>query len=299
MTEAFSVKVEVECASCILHRGYLQIIGATKNPSVQFKTMSALTQLLAQEFNPSATPALLGTKRDRIVKKIVGISDPYAKRKQLSNQKALETLPQVEKLVLNEKTDTSRFRIACLCSIVGNTMEFDIPGHTFRYDDMETLVKRAELDLAIDDISKIFNLSKKARKIMFLADNAGEIVFDMLLVREFKKLGANVIVGVKGGPVLNDATIEDARYVGMDEVANDVVTTGADAVGLIPEECSEEFLTLYRSSDMIIAKGMGHVETLTEFDLISPHALLLRTKCNPVANFFDVERNKNVAKLVP
>ena len=293
------MKVEVECASCILHRGYSQIIEATQNPSVQFRTMSALTQLLAEEFNPSATPALLGTKRDRIVKRIVGISDPYAKRKQLSNQKALETLPQVERLVLNEKTAASRFRLACLCAIVGNTMEFDIPGHTFSYDDMETLVKRAELDLVIDDISKIFNLSKNARKIMFLTDNAGEIVFDMLLVRELKKLGANVIVGVKGGPVLNDATIEDAKYVGMNEIADDVVTTGTDAVGLIPEECSEEFLTLYRSSDMIIAKGMGHVETLTEFDLISPHALLLRTKCNPVANFLNVQRNKNVAKLVP
>lgn len=299
MTEAFPLKVEVECASCILHRGYLQIIGATKDPSVQFKAMSALTDLLAKEFNPSATPAILGTKRDRIVKKIASVSDPYAKRKRMSNQKALEILPQVEGLILNEKTAKSRFRTACLCSIVGNTMEFDIPGHTFNYDDIGRLIKRAENDLVIDEISQIFNLSKKTKKIMFLADNAGEIVFDTLLVRELKKLGANVIIGVKGGPVLNDATMEDARYVGMNKVADDIVTTGTDAVGLIPEECSEEFLTLYNSSDMIIAKGMGHVETLTEFNLISPHALLLRTKCNPVANFFKVKRDKNVAKLMP
>ena len=298
VTEAFPLKVEVECASCILHRGYLQIIEATKDSSVQFKAMSSLTQLLAKEFKPSATPALLGTKRDRLVKKITGISDSYAQRKRMSNQKALEMLPEVESLILNEKSVESRFRKACLCSIVGNIMEFDIPGHTFNYDDINGLIKNAENDLVIDEISKIFNLTKKAKKIMYLTDNAGEIVFDTLLVRELKKSGAKVIVGVKGGPVLNDATMKDAKDVRMDEVADDVVTTGTDAVGLIPEECSKEFLALYNSSDMIVAKGMGHVETLTEFNLNSPHALLFRTKCNPVANFFKVKRDKNVAKLM-
>jgi len=293
------LKVEVECASCILHRGYLQIIEATKDASIQFKVMSALTDLLAREFKPNAIPAILGTQRDRTVKKITGNPDPYAKRKQMSNQKALETLPQVERAVLNEKSAESRFRKACLCSIVGNIIEFDIPGHTFNYDDIEKLIKEAENDLVIDEIPKIFNLAKKARKILYLADNAGEIAFDKLLVGELKKLGANVIVGVKGGPVLNDATIEDAKYVGMNEVADDMVTTGTDAVGLVPKECSKEFLTLYNSSGMIIAKGMGYVETLTEFNLNTPHALLLRTKCNPVANFLKVKRDKNVAKLMP
>lgn len=293
------MKVEAECALCILHRGYVQITEATKNPSIQFKAMSALTHLLAEEFKPTAIPATLGTKRDRIVKKITGNPDPYAKRKQTSNKKALEMLPQVERLISNEKSVEPRFRKACLCSIVGNVIEFDIPGHTFKYNDMEGLIIRAENDLIIDEISKIFNLSKKAKRIMYLADNAGEIAFDTLLVRELKKLGANVIVGVKSGPVLNDAITEDAKYVGMNEIADDVVTTGTDAVGLSPEECSKEFLTIYNSSDLIVAKGMGYVETLTEFNLNSPHALLLRTKCNPVANFLKVKRDKNVAKLVP
>lgn len=292
------MKVEVECASCILHRGYLQIIEATKDSSIQFKAMSALTHLLAKEFKPSAIPAILGTKRDRTVKKITGNLDPYAKRKQTSNKKAIEMLPQVERSISNEKSAESRFRKACLCSIVGNIIEFDIPGYTFNYSDMERLIEKAENDLAIDEIPKIFNLAKKARRILFLADNAGEIVFDKLLVRELKEFGANVIVTVKSGAVLNDATIEDARYAGIDEIADNVITTGTDAVGLVPEECSKEFLTLYNSSDMIIAKGMGYVETLTEFNLNSPHAMLLRTKCNPVAKFLKVERGKNVAKLM-
>jgi len=260
--------------------------------------MSALTRLLAKEFKPNAIPAILGTQRDRTVKKITGNPDPYAKRKLMSNKKALEMLPQVERLISDEKSMDSRFRKACLCSIVGNIIEFDIPGHTFNYDDMKRLIEGAESDLVIDEIPQIFNLAKKAKKILYLADNAGEIAFDKLLVGQLKKLGANVIVGVKGGPVLNDATMEDAEHVGMDEVADDVITTGIDAVGLVPEECSREFLTLYNSSDMIIAKGMGYVETLTEFNLNTPHALLLRTKCNPVANFLKVKRDKNVAKLM-
>jgi len=261
--------------------------------------MSALTHLLAREFKPNAIPAILGTQRDRTVKKITGNPDPYAKRKQMSNRKALEMLPQVERAILNEKSAESCFRKACLCSIVGNIIEFDIPGHTFNYDDMNKLIKEAENDLVIDEIPQIFNLAKKAKKILYLADNAGEIAFDRLLAGELKKLRANVTVGVKGGSVLNDATMEDAEYVGIDEIADDVITTGIDAVGLVPEECSKEFLTVYNSSDMIIAKGMGYVETLTEFSLNTPHALLLRTKCNPVANFLKVKRGKNVAKLIP
>jgi hypothetical protein len=85
----------------------------------------------------------------------------------------------------------------------------------------------------------------------------------------------------------------------MSEVADSIITTGTDAIGLIPDECSDEFMALYNSTDLVVAKGMGHAETLTEFHLTSPHALLMRTKCSPVANFFNVAKEKNVAKLMP
>ncbi len=85
----------------------------------------------------------------------------------------------------------------------------------------------------------------------------------------------------------------------MHAVADDVITTGTDSVGLILEECSREFLNFYNSADLVVAKGMGYAETLTEHTLTTPHALLLRTKCRPVANFFGASRNKNVAKMIP
>ncbi len=211
----------------------------------------------------------------------------------------MAVLPVAKKLVEQETSIESRFRKACMCSIVGNIIEFDIPEHTFEFEDMEKLIQKAQEQLAIDEISKIFSLAKKAKQILYLTDNAGEIAFDTLLVQELKRLGARVTVAVKGKPIINDATMQDAEYVKMHEIADDIITNGTDTVGLILEECSEHFLSLYNSADLVVAKGMGYAETLTELDLTRPHALLFRTKCNPVARFFGTTKDKNVAKLLP
>ncbi len=292
------MKVEAECAACVLQRGLLEIEKATSDVYMQFKTMSALVTLLTNEFQPTAIAAHLGTKRDRIVKEVTGNPDPYAKAKQTSNQRALEILPTAKNMILSEPSTESRFRKSCLYSMVGNIIEFDIPDHVFKFEELGTLIKRAEEDLAIDEISKILEIARKSKSILYLTDNAGEIALDTLLVEELKRFGAQVTVAVKSNPILNDATMEDVTYVGMDEIADDVITTGTDSVGLVIEECSREFLSLHSSADLVVAKGMGYAETLTEYPLTTPHALLLRTKCRPVANFFRVGRNKNVAKLI-
>jgi uncharacterized protein with ATP-grasp and redox domains len=293
------LKVEPECAVCLLHRGYMEALEATENQALQWKAMAALTRLLNREFNPTAVPAILGTKRDRIIKDITGNSDPYAKKKQMSNRKAMAVLPVAKKLVEKEASMETRFRKACMCSIVGNIIEFDIPEHRFEFEDIEKLIQEAEEQLAINEVSEIFKLAKKAKKILYLADNAGEIAFDTLLVQELKRLGASVTVGVKGKPIINDATMQDAEYVKMHEIADGVITNGTDTVGIILEECSKHFLDLYSSVDLVVAKGMGHAETVTELDLTRPHALLFRTKCKPVARFFGTTKDKNVAKLLP
>ena len=292
------MKVQIRCASCLLHRGYLEIQESTKDRNIQFKALSALLRLLAEEFKPNANPAYLGTKRDKLIREITGNPDPFKQRKQLSNKKALETLPLAKSIVLNEASPELRFRKACLASIVGNIMEFDIPDNPFKFKDLEELIQQAEKDLAIDEIFQIFNKAKNAKRILFLTDNAGEVAFDTLLVQELKNLGAQVTVAVKSGPILNDATMEDAQIVGMDKVADKLITTGSDSVGLVPEECSREFLDVYNSVDFVVAKGMGHAETLTELQLPVPHALLLRSKCCTVAGHLNVDIGKNVAKIL-
>jgi uncharacterized protein with ATP-grasp and redox domains len=292
------LKVEAECAGCIVSRGVAEAIEATTNPALRFRAMSELLRLLSREFKPTAVPADLGTKRDRLIKRVTGNSDPYKRSKRISNEKALKLLPFARKIVEEGYTQQDRFKRACLCAIVGNIIEFDIPGHRFTFNILRKLIKNAGKDLVLDDANKIYELAKKANKILYLTDNAGEIVFDVLLVEQLKNMGATVIVGVKGGPVINDATLEDVEVSGMGKIADKVVTTGTDAVGFALKELSSEFLEVYDSVDMIFAKGMGYAETLTEYKLKKPHALLLRTKCNPVANFFSVYRDKNIAKLM-
>jgi uncharacterized protein with ATP-grasp and redox domains len=292
------MKVELRCISCILNRGYLQIQETINDKAAQFEALSAVLMFLAKEFKPTANPAYLGTKRDRLIRKLTDNPDPYKEKKRLSNQKALEVLSIAKSKILEEPSAELRFRKACLSAIVGNIMEFDLPDNPFKFSDLEKLIQQAEYDLAIDEISKIFDKAKKSRTILYLTDNAGEIALDKLLVQELKNLGAHVTVGVKASPILNDALLEDAKAVGMDKVADRVMSTGSDFVGLFPDECSEEFLELYHSVDFVVAKGMGHAETLTELELRVPHALLLRSKCSTVAKHFDVPIGKNIAKLL-
>jgi len=292
------LNVELRCISCILNRGYLQIQEATDDTALQFKTLSAILRFLADEFKPTANPAYLGTKRDRLIRKITGNPDPYKQKKQLSNKKALEVVPLAKSIISKETSPELRFRKACLSAIVGNIMEFDLPDNPFKFTDLEKLIQQAEKDLALDEIPQIFNKAKKAKSVLYLTDNAGEIALDTLLVQELKNLGAHVTVAVKDGPILNDATMEDAQIVGMDKVADEVISTGSDAVGLFPKECSDEFLDIYNSVDLVVAKGMGYAETLTELELPVFHALLLRTKCCTVANHFNVGTGKNIAKLL-
>ena len=272
---------------------------ATTNPALRFRAMAEIIKLLNREFKPTTVPADLGTKRDRLIKQLTSNDDPYRRNKKLSNEKALKLLPNAKKHVETGNNQQERFKKACLCSIVGNTMEFDIPGHIFTLNTLAKNLREAAKDLIVDDLDKAYDLAKKAQSILFLADNAGEIVFDTLLVEQLKNMGVKVTYVVKGGPIINDATLEDVKVSGMDKLADEVLTTGADAVGLLVKEVSPEFLKVYDAAELVFAKGMGYAETLTEYKLTKPHFLMFRTKCNPVANYFCAPREKNIAKLMP
>jgi uncharacterized protein with ATP-grasp and redox domains len=292
------LKVEPECVACIVSRGAAEAKEATTNPALRFRAMSDLLKLLQKEFRPTAVPADLGTMRDRLVKRVTGNDDPYKRSKRMSNEKALKLLPYARKLVEKGYAQQDRFKKACLCAIVGNVMEFDIPGHKFTSSTLRKALRDATVDLVVDDCVAAYELARKARSVLYLTDNAGEIVFDVLLVEQLKNMGASVTVAVKGGPIINDATLEDVEISGIGKVADRVVSTGTDSVGLSPKEQSVEFSGVYNSADLVFAKGMGYAETLTEYKLRKPHFLLFRTKCNPVANFFCTAREKNVAKLL-
>ena len=277
----------------------MQTYQATTNPALRFRCLAEVTKLLNREFKSTSVAAELGTKRDRIIRELTGNNDPYKYNKKLANEKALKMLPHLKKMVESGYNQQERFKKACLCAVVGNIMEFDIPGHKFTLKNLAVCMRQAAKDLVIDDIDKAYELAKKADAVLFLADNAGEIVFDTLLVEQLKNMGLKVTYVVKGGPVINDATMEDVEISGMDKLADEVITTGTDAVGLLKKEVSAEFLKVYDAAELVFAKGMGYAETLTEYKLTKPHLLMFRTKCVPVANYFMVPRDKNIAKLMP
>ncbi len=125
------MKVEAECAACLLSRGCAETYMATTNPALRFRCMAELVKLVNKEFKPTSNAAELGTKRDKIIRELTGNRDPYQRTKKQSNQKAKELLPYAQRFVDEGYSQQDRFKKACLCAIVGNIMEFDIPGHNF------------------------------------------------------------------------------------------------------------------------------------------------------------------------
>nr|MDO8079642.1 ARMT1-like domain-containing protein [Candidatus Freyarchaeota archaeon] len=300
------MNIKPVCILCLLTRAFREIQYSTNDTDVQFKAMKEVLQLvnniINEQNNPMhLVPAYIGTLRDRLIKTITGSPDPYNEQKIKSNEIALELRSNLEKIIEGEEDNYKRFRLACVAAIVGNIIEFDVLGHIFNLEEISELSEKAEEELAIDDIPILFEKVKPGTRILYLTDNAGEIAFDVLLVKELRKLGAEVTVAVKEKPVLNDATLEDAQAVNMVKTAKELITTGTDSVGLILDECSETFLNHYQNSDLIIAKGMGYFETMTGHHIKHPLDVffLLRTKCDPVAMSLGVKRDKNVAKYLP
>jgi len=290
------MKVGARCGYCLLHRGYQQILRSTDDEALRKEAIGALLHLIADMYGDDAVPSIIGAERDRLLHRITGCPDPYVELKKQANQAALEVLPRFEVLVAAHP-DAAKLRKAALIACLGNVIEYDVPGHSAEVD---VVLENLENErFTIDDIDPFKELLGPDVTLLYLTDNAGEIAFDRLLVRELRRLGCRVTVAVKGGPSLNDALMEDAEAVGMVGEADHVITTGTDAVGLNLSEVSREFLDVYRSADVILAKGMANWETLTEYEVPCPTLFLFRAKCEPVAAAVGVPLKENVAKLVP
>lgn len=299
------MKIRPKCSVCLLQRALKEIQLATDDPVLQFNVLKAVIDLFAVEFHENAVSAILGTKRNRIIREMTNCEDPYKYHKIKSNRIALQLAKTLEPTLEVEKDPYKRFRFAMLVAIVGNTLEFDILEHSVNLENpvyLQNLVAQAEQDLAIDHIKQIYNLVQVNKEVLFLTDNAGEIVFDKFLILELLKLNINVIVAVKQYPVLNDATMEDAEVAGLVELSQknpnlQIITTGNDHVGLLLDEISEQFRPYFENAKLIIAKGMGYYETLTEKSFQKPIIYLFRTKCSSVAQDVNVELDQNVALL--
>ncbi len=265
--------------------------------------MEAITELIGKEFSRHAVAADLGNKRERLIQKITGSKDYYSELKKRSNLAALKVLPNAEKYVEEEGDLKEKFRRACKVSIAGNVIEFGILGHDFSLEEsnLEEFIETQQM--GVNGLVEAYEFIKKeVKNILFLTDNAGEIALDTLLVKTLKEIDprVNLVVCVKTGPIMNDATMEDAKVSGMLEIADEVIETGNSSIGLNLDECSEEFIEKYYKSELIVAKGMGHYETMTEFidELPCSVLFLFNAKCEPVANHAGLEKGKGVALFI-
>jgi hypothetical protein len=234
------------------------------------------------EIRFGATPPEIGREVYRIISKRTGIKDPYRKIKEKCTHQALSLYPELKKLI-NSSED--RLMTAIRISIAGNIIDF---GANFDFDlkkDVGTILSQ---DFSINHYREFCEALDKARKILYLADNAGETVFDRFLIEEINK---PVIYVVRAHPIINDATREDALLAGIDKVA-EIVSSGCDAPGNILKFCSDEFLKVYRSADLIISKGQGNYEGLSDED--RPIFFLLKAKCHVIARDIGIDEGSIV-----
>jgi hypothetical protein len=211
-------------------------------------------------------------------------ADPYKEEKKKNNDQSLSMFPDLEK-VINQSEDP--FATALRLAIAGNIIDFAASDN---FDIQATIDSALLSEFAIDNSVQLRDRIKSAKKILYLGDNAGEIVFDVLFIKTI--VHPDLTFVVRGGPVINDATIEDAEYVGMKAVAN-VISSGFDAPSTIPDKSSQEFQKYFAEADLIISKGQGNLEGL--FPLNDNRIFfLLMVKCNVIAEFLKVKKGSLV-----
>ncbi len=247
---------------------------ATADEAVHEKVLRQVL-LEAAGLDFSQPPPRMGQVIHRRVRQLSKNSDPYKAVKAKSNHDAMALMPRLAHLV--EASDHP-IETAVRLAIAGNIIDFGANSAVSQAIIEETIARTLSEPL-LGDMDRFLKQAASAGTILYLGDNAGEIVFDRLLIERF--FAGRVVFSVRGAPVINDATLADAQETGMTAVA-DVIDNGSDAPGTLVEDCSEPFLKAFESADLIIAKGQGNYETLSHV-AGRPIVFLLKAKCSVIS----------------
>jgi uncharacterized protein with ATP-grasp and redox domains len=265
------MEIYPECEDCLRRLVELTVVQATPDLALQQQARRLALEILAQELNPEAIPASIATRFHHAIMALTGNPDPFAARK------AAETAylsRQIQTLAAAYGDDLeSLLKLAA----AGNAIDF------FR-DEAEVMRELASgVEFARSELERFRRrLAGPPGLLLYLADNAGEQFFDYPLVADLRRRGWRVLYVVKAGPIQNDLTREDLYASGLGEALEPLADTGARTVGLALAEISPAFQELYERADLILAKGMGHFETLSHRP--DPRLyFLLQAKCSPVA----------------
>jgi len=290
------MKIQTECVTCLLKRIIFEVELSTDDALLRLKTINNACKHLLELYNPNDSSATIATKVHKIAYETLGDDDPYLGLKKQSNKIAQSLVPRVNELI---ECSDDPLRITMLASIIGNLMDFGIPGGSTHPEKLSEIFEEtfAE-DLGHDDTDEIKDILKNSKNVLLFTDNCGEIVFDKILCRELKKFNPKIFltIVVKGEPIISDATIKDVEELKFDEYADEILTTGCFAIGLDFEQIPPDLKKALEKADLIICKGMANYEAFSETDY-KPVAYLLRTKCTAIAKSMNLPINVNVVKL--
>jgi len=277
------MKTYLDCIPCFLKQTIeaARITGADEK--LQKKIMGEVCRIIP-DFPLDASPPQMAVKIHKIVREFTSNKDPYKKIKQDSQKLALNMYSRLKEQLSQAQDSLS---LAVKIAAIGNIIDFatndfgtiqreldDIKNHEFAIFDWERFKK------TLDD----------AKTILYIGDNAGETVFDRILIEKMPK-NKKIYYGVRGFPTINDALEEDAKEAGIDSYA-EIISNGSDAPGTLLDYCSPEFKIIFSGADIIIAKGQGNFESLSGCNY--PLFFLFKAKCLPVAR----QLNCNVGNLV-
>lgn len=272
------LEIRPECFLCLERLVDLTVGLATGDLEEQHRARQAALEILGREFTSTAIPALIANRFHRAIQEITGNPDPFAARK-ASETAYLARMYAGVAAAYGEDLD-SLLKLA----VVGNAIDF------FREEAEVTAEMQSRVDFGLSHLARFQQrLQNPAGLLLYLVDNAGEQFFDRPLVAWLRRQGWQVLYVVKGGPIQNDLTREDLYASGLGEALEPVADTGARTVGLVLSEAHPRFRDLFARADLIVAKGMGHFETLGHLE--DPRLFfLLQAKCGPVARALGVPR---------
>lgn len=285
------MKISPKCPACLLHRTYTESRMVTDDENKLRKAVEDSLEVLNKRYPKEEVNAVIATEMHRRVYDILGVDDPYKQVKDKSNEIVMNFLPRIKDYV---ESQSDGFRAAAIASIIGNTFDYGVMGHDVAEDDfMSFFSEQYAKGLTIDNMDKIKKFCNG--NVVYLTDNCGEIIVDSLFLEKIKETSNNLTVVLRGKSILSDATMEDARLAGIDKIADDLLTNGGGAIGIIEDELPPETLEKINNGDIIIGKGMANYECLSESQL--PVAFLLTAKCKPVADSLGVSVGDMVAKF--
>lgn len=277
------------CTDCLISRVEYESRLCTDDSARVEEIVRACRDLL-QHISADPVPApVIASRVHRLAYRMIGDADPYRSLKKTNNEDAAAVCRRV-------RGDLSTFHDLVLASVIGNTLDYGSKAHTVTDNFVEFFRREFAAGLTVDDTGTIEALTSR---VVYLADNCGEIVFDALLADYLRKNGSHVTFAVRGAPILNDATMEDAVALGLDRRV-DLLTTTTDGIaelGLNRELIPPPLADALDRATLVIAKGMANYESLSDARDFPPAAYLMSVKCGPIGADIGIPVGSRVALL--